>query len=239
MTDELYSLFQNGLAPFALSITREQAEQFQDYMNLLLEWNQKINLTAITEEKEIIVKHFVDSLTVSPFLREQEGHSLADVGTGAGFPGIPLAIIRPDLSITLVDSLNKRILFLETVCHQLGLQSVRPVHGRAEDVGVDPKYREQFDWVTARAVAPMPVLLEYCLPLVRPGGRFLAMKGGKKEEDGSRAADVLGGKLSSVEVFLLRSPDESYERQIFCFDKIRQTSPKYPRKAGTASRKPL
>ncbi len=239
MTEEAYNLFQTSVSPFGVTVTREKAEQFGRYMELLLEWNQKMNLTAITDEKEVIIKHFADSLTILPFVLRSGAKTLADVGTGAGFPGLPLSIFCPDLSVTLVDSLGKRIHFLSAVQQELNLRSLSLLHLRAEDMGIDQHYRERFDLVTARAVAPMPVLLEYCLPLVRQEGYFIAMKGGRKEEDGQKAADILGGKLESKDEFFLQGDEETYQRNVFYFRKFRHTPTKYPRKAGIAAKKPL
>ena len=164
-----------------IKFTEEQLNQFYEYMNLLLEWNEKINLTAITDPNEVILKHFIDSLTINKYIKENS--TLADVGTGAGFPGIPLKILRPDLKITLVDSLNKRINFLNEVINKLNLVNIETVHSRIEDFGKDKKYRESFDFVTARAVANLAVLSEYLLPIAKVGGQCVCMKGSSVEEE--------------------------------------------------------
>ena len=210
-------------------------DKFDRYMALLKDWNTRINLTAITEDEEIRLKHFQDSLSLLPYI---EGGSLVDVGTGAGFPGMPLAIARPDLQVMLVDSLDKRVKFLRCVVEELSLSNVTCIHARAEDIGRDPAYRERFDYATARAVASMPVLLEYCLPLLKTGGRFIAMKGANAaEEIFDRAMDILGGKLIQSDTFCL--PGSDMERCLFVIEKIRQVSPKYPRKAGLPTKQPL
>ena len=182
-----------------IKLSKEQAGMFFNYMNLLLEWNEKINLTAITEEKEVIVKHFVDSLTISKYI--PEGASLIDVGTGAGFPGIPLKIIRDDLKITLLDSLQKRINFLDVVIKELKLKNIETIHARVEEFGKNSKYRESFEVATSRAVANLSTLTEYLLPLVKVGGIAVCMKGSSIEEEletSKKAINVLGGKVSNV-----------------------------------------
>lgn len=209
--------------------------KFYTYMELLKEWNTRINLTAITEDEEIKLKHFQDSLSILPYI---EGGTLVDVGTGAGFPGLPIAIERPDVFVTLVDSLEKRVKFLQCVVETLGLPNVKCVHARAEDFGRDPEYREQFDYAAARAVASMPVLLEYCLPLLKNGGRFLAMKGANaSEEKFDKALDILGGRLIQKDTFTLEHSE--LQRCIFVVEKNRQIPSKYPRKAGLPTKKPL
>jgi len=209
--------------------------KFEQYMRLLQEWNKVMNLTAITEDEEIRVKHFKDSLTILPYIK---GESLVDVGTGAGFPGIPVAIERPDLKVTLVDSLEKRVKFLTCVKDSLNLSNVTCVHARAEDAGRNPIFREQFDCATARAVASMPVLLEYCLPLLKSGGRFIAMKGANADEEKfDGALKALGGKLVEKQSFTLEGTDMM--RCIFVVEKCGNISTKYPRKAGLPGKNPL
>lgn len=209
--------------------------KFDTYMELLKDWNTRINLTAITEDEEIRLKHFQDSLSILPYI---EGGSLVDVGTGAGFPGLPIAIERPDVSVTLVDSLDKRVKFLQCVADTLELKNVTCIHARAEEFGRKPEYREKFDYATARAVASMPVLLEYCLPLLKTGGRFLAMKGANaSEEKFDKALEILGGKLVQQDTFLLENSE--LQRCIFVVEKFRQIPSKYPRKPGTPAKQPL
>ena len=221
-----------------IKFTEEQLNQFHEYMNLLLEWNEKINLTAITDPNEVILKHFIDSLTINKYIKENS--TLADVGTGAGFPGIPLKILRPDLKITLVDSLNKRINFLNEVINKLNLVNIETVHSRIEDFGKDKKYREIFDFVTARAVANLAVLSEYLLPIAKVGGQCVCMKGSSVEEElsnGKNAIKVLGGKIKNIDEFVL--PDSDMSRNVIIIDKIKNTPNKYPRKAGIPVKEPL
>ena len=221
-----------------IKFTEEQLNQFYEYMNLLLEWNEKINLTAITDPSEVILKHFIDSLTINKYIKENS--TLADVGTGAGFPGIPLKILRPDLKITLVDSLNKRINFLNEVINKLNLVNIETVHSRIEDFGKDKKYRESFDFVTARAVANLAVLSEYLLPIAKVGGQCVCMKGSSVEEElsnGKNAIKVLGGNIKNIDEFVL--PDSDMSRNVIIIDKIKNTPNKYPRKAGIPVKEPL
>lgn len=221
-----------------IKFTKEQLTKFYEYMNLLLQWNEKINLTAIIEPKEIILKHFIDSLTINRYLKENS--KLADVGTGAGFPGIPLKIVRPDLKITLVDSLNKRINFLNEVITRLNLKEISTVHSRIEDFGKNKEYREKFDFVTARAVAHLSVLSEYLLPISKVGGKCICMKGSNVEEEldtGKNAIKILGGKINCIDQFEL--PESDIFRNIIVLDKIKNTSAKFPRKAGIPSKEPL
>lgn len=221
-----------------IEFTDEQLKKFYDYMNLLIEWNQKINLTAITEPKEIILKHFIDSLTINKYIQQKS--TLADVGTGAGFPGIPLKILRPDIKVTLVDSLNKRINFLNEVIEKLNLEDIVTVHSRIEDFGKNKSYREKFDYVTARAVANLAVLSEYLIPIAKIGGKCLCMKGSNVEEEitsGKNAINVLGGKLEKVDEFVL--PDSDISRNVIILSKIKNTPARFPRKAGMPSKEPL
>lgn len=222
----------------SLMFTEEQLNQFYKYMNLLIEWNNKINLTAIVKPKEIILKHFIDSLTINSYIDKNQ--VLVDVGTGAGFPGVPIKIYRPDLKVVLVDSLNKRINFLEEVITQLRLEKIETVHSRIEDFGKDNKYRESFDIVTARAVANLSVLSEYLLPLTKVGGKCICMKGSEISEEcdnGKRAIDILGGKILKIDNFQLPSSDIS--RNIIVLRKTNKTPSKYPRKAGVPNKEPL
>lgn len=216
----------------------KQLKQFYDYMNLLLEWNEKINLTAITDPEEVILKHFIDSLTINKYIGENR--TLADVGTGAGFPGIPLKIYRPDLNVVLVDSLNKRINFLNEVIAKLDLKDINTVHSRIEDFGKDKKYRESFDYVTARAVANLTTLSEYLIPISKVDGMCICMKGNDIEEEvnnSKNAINLLGGKIEQIDSFNL--PGSDISRNVIVIDKIRNTPNKYPRKAGVPSKEPL
>lgn len=211
-------------------------EKFYNYMNLLLEWNEKINLTAITEPNEVILKHFIDSATIIKYI--ENNMSIVDVGTGAGFPGIPLNIIKNNAKYTLVDSLNKRINFLNEVIEKVELQNINTVHSRIEDFAKNNK--EKFDVATSRAVASLNVLLEYLLPLVKVGGICICMKGfnAKEEiENASKALEILGGKIEKIEEIIL--PNSDIVRNIIIVRKIKSTPNKYPRKAGTPSKEPI
>lgn len=221
-----------------LSFTEEQLAQFTRYYELLVETNKVMNLTAITEPEEVAVKHMVDSLLA--FEAAMAGKTLVDVGTGAGFPGVPLKIYCPSLKVTLVDSLGKRLRFLEQVISELGLKGIRCEHLRAEDAGRNKKHREQYDYVTARAVARLSVLSEYCLPLAKKGGQFIALKGSRyaeEIEEGEAAVKILGGKIISAEPVKLPGLDDG--RAIIKIAKIKATPAQYPRKAGTPEKQPL
>ena len=229
-------------AEYGVTVDDIAAEQLDCYARLLVEWNEKMNLTAITEPEQIVVKHFVDSLTAVPLLPKKDFVSLIDVGTGAGFPAIPLAIVCKNLQVTLLDSLNKRLLFLQEVCRELGL-SAKTVHARAEDGGKDPALREKFDVATARAVAALPTLLEYCLPFCKVGGVFLAMKGPESDaefEAAKTAVSVLGAKEKAAHSLWLPCVNgEKQERRIFVFEKVKPTPPKYPRPTAKIKKEAL
>ncbi len=221
-----------------IELTEEQLEKFYLYMNILLEWNEKINLTAITNEEEIILKHFVDSLTINKYIEDSK--SLIDVGTGAGFPGIPIKILRQDLKITLLDSLNKRINFLNEVIEKLELKNMECIHGRAEEFGKNKNYREKYDISTSRAVANMSTLSEYLIPFVKIGGKVLAMKGDKAEEEleeAKKAIKLLGGKVENIDNFYL--PNSDIKRSIIIIKKIEKTEMKFPRKPGMPAKEPI
>lgn len=221
-----------------IDITNQQAEKFYLYTNTLLEWNEKINLTAITEKNEIIQKHFIDSLTINKYI--DENASIIDVGTGAGFPGIPLKIIRDDVDVTLLDALNKRINFLNEVIEQNELTNIETIHARAEEAGKNKKLREGFDITTSRAVAPLNILVEYLLPLTKIGGKCICMKGSNAKEEienSKNAINILGGKLENIEE--LELPNSDIKRTIIVIKKEKNTPSKYPRKAGTPSKMPI
>lgn len=235
---QFYKILKEKSNKIKIEITEEQAKKFYEYMNLLLEWNEKMNLTAIKETNDIILKHFVDSITISKYIKDKE--SLIDVGTGAGFPGIPLNIINDKLNYTLIDSLNKRILFLEEVIQKEKLKNIVAIHTRVEEFAKNEKYREKYDIATSRAVAPLNILLEYLLPLVKIGGICICMKGSNIEEemDNSREAlSKLGGKVERVDKINL--PDTDIIRNIIIVKKVRQTPIKYPRKPGIPNKEPL
>lgn len=232
--------FIDTLKESGITLTDKQIKQFGTYFEMLVEWNEKINLTAVTEKEEVYLKHFFDSVTPSFYIDFNENETICDVGAGAGFPSIPLKIVYPHLQITIVDSLNKRIKFLNELAASLDLDKVNFVHDRAETFGKSQQYRESFDLVTARAVARLSVLSELCLPLVKKGGQFVALKGsqGNEElEDAQFAISVLGGEVKTVNEFTL--PLEESMRQIITIDKLRQTPKKYPRKPGTPNKEPL
>lgn len=221
-----------------LEISLSQAENFQAYMELLLEWNEKMNLTAITEPSAILEKHFLDSLTLLLIFPPKQGAKLIDVGTGAGFPGIPLKILRPDLDLTLLDSLNKRLSFLKELCAALKIEAVF-IHKRAEEAGQEKQMRESYDIAVARAVAPLNVLCEYCLPFVKTGGYFVAMKGpGASREllEAMNAIAELGGGKPKTEAFTLPNGEA---RSLLLLPKMRVTPKRYPRHGGTIAKHPL
>ena len=221
-----------------IEITQEQIEKFYKYMNLLIEWNEKINLTAITEPKDVILKHFIDCLTINKYVKTDD--NLIDVGTGAGFPGIPLKIMNKDLKVVLADSLNKRINFLNEVIDELNLEKIETIHARIEELGQNKNYREKFDIVTSRAVANLATLSEYMLPLNRIGGISICMKGSDVEEelkDSRNAIKVFGGKIGKRVQFCL--PKSDIGRNIIIVEKVSNTPSKYPRKAGMPAKMPI
>ena len=228
----------------SVPLSAEEIRAFQIYASMLKEKNKVMNLTAVDDDKGIAMKHFIDSLTLCPYIREEEKKSdktltFADVGTGAGFPGLPVKISCPELSVTLMDSLEKRLKFLNEVITALDLKDCSTVHSRAEDAGRNKKYREKYDIVTARAVAKLSVLAEYCLPLVKVGGVFLAMKSHSDEEENEaqKAIALLGGTIEKTDSFKL--PGTDMERTIIVVRKIRPTPARFPRKAGTPSKTPI
>ena len=236
--EEFNKKMKESLKELNIEISEKQLNQFYNYMNILIEWNKVMNLTNITEPEEIIQKHFVDSLTILKSIKEND--SIIDVGTGAGFPGMPIKIVFPETRITLLDSLNKRIKFLEEVTNKLELKNIETIHGRAEEVAHNKKYREKYDIAIARAVAPLNVLSEYLLPFVKIGGYAICMKGvkGKEEaEEGKNAIKILGGEITNSREFNL--PNTEMARTIIEIEKIKNTEKKYPRKAGTPTKMPL
>ena len=217
-------------------LEERQIENFYKYMNLLLEWNEKMNLTAITEPNEVILKHFIDSLTIANLIEKDQ--KVIDVGTGAGFPGIPLSIVKEE-NITLLDSLNKRIIFLEEVINKLELKNIKAIHARVEEFAKNKKERESYDIAASRAVASLNVLLEYLLPLVKVGGICICMKGSNTEEieEAKNALKILGGEIEKIEKITL--PETDITRNIIIVKKVKQTPLKYPRKPGIPSKEPI
>lgn len=237
---ELKKLLQEGSIELGAQIEEKQIHQLLKYKDILLEWNQKMNLTAIKEEREVIIKHFLDSISCVKIEQLRNNGKLIDVGTGAGFPGIPLKVIFPQLKLTLLDSLNKRINFLKEICLQLQLEEVEFIHGRAEDYGQEKRYRESYDYAVARAVAPLNILVEYCLPFVKVGGYFICQKGKALQEElleAEKAIKVLGGKIVDKKDITL--PFSDITHSILLIEKTKQTSTKYPRKAGLPTKNPI
>lgn len=228
-----------------IDISDEQISKFNTYYEMLIEKNKVMNLTAITEKNEVIVKHFADSISIIPYLKEYDislnsDYSIIDIGTGAGFPGIPLKIMLPEVKFTLLDSLNKRVGFLNEVIKELQLNNIETIHGRAEDFATDNNYREKYDLCVSRAVANLSTLSEYCLPFVKKDGKFISYKAGDSEEEinnSKNAIKILGGKINKVEEFIL--PGSDANRVFVIINKINNTDKKYPRKAGVPSKKPL
>lgn len=235
---KIISILKSQAEKIGVTIEENQAEKFINYMKLLLEWNEKMNLTAITDPNEIVQKHFIDSLTVLPYINENT--KMIDVGTGAGFPAIPLKIANESTQITLLDSLNKRLNFLNEVITKLQLKEIVTVHGRAEETGKNKKYREQYNIAISRAVASLNVLVEYLLPFVKVNGICICMKGNNVEEElknSKKAIEILGGKIEKIEEMTL--PDSDIKRNIIIIRKVKQTPNQYPRKAGTPSKEPI
>lgn len=233
-------MLKNRMDRLQIETNENMLEQFDLFYHLLVEWNKVMNLTGITEYEEVVEKHFADSLSLARFLDLNKIHTVIDVGTGAGFPGIPLKIAFPHLKVVLLDSLNKRINFLNEVIAKLDLREIHTIHGRAEEYARKPEYREQFDLCVSRAVANLSVLSEYCIPYIRIGGIFVPYKSGEIDEEvaaSRKAVDILGGQIDHVEKFQL--PDTDIHRSFVFINKIKSTQKKYPRKAGTPAKEPL
>ncbi len=223
---------------FGIELSGKEQDNFYNYMKLLLDWNEKINLTAITEPKEIITKHFVDSLSITSYINEND--RILDIGTGAGFPGIPIKIVLEKNEITLLDSLNKRINFLNEVIEKLDLKNIQAVHGRAEEFNKIDENRENYDIIVSRAVAKLNVLLEYMLPFVKLNGRCICMKSadiGEELKEAENAIKILGGEIEKIDEIILKNTD--IKRKIIVIKKVNKTPSKYPRKAGTPAKEPI
>lgn len=233
-------IFEEKLSTLGITLNDEQKKQFLTFYNLLVDWNKVMNLTGITEYEEVNEKHFVDSVSIVKAIDIHKVETVIDIGTGAGFPGIPLKIVFPHLNIVLLDSLNKRINFLNTVISELGLKNIRTIHGRAEDFAKQEIYREQFDLCVSRAVANLSTLSEYCIPYVKKGGMFVPYKSGEIDDEvqqAKKAIHILGGKIDKVIKFEL--PGTEIGRSFIKINKIEKTAKKYPRKAGLPTKEPL
>lgn len=242
MKERFRDLMEQGLGEYSIGLSDRQMNQFYEYYQLLLQWNKVMNLTAITELEEVVTKHFVDSLALVKVLDREilDGMKVLDLGTGAGFPGIPIKITFPGVKMVLLDSLNKRIKFLDEVIERLGLEDIRVIHGRAEDYGRDGQYREMFDLCVSRAVANLATLSEYCIPFVKIGGFFIPYKSGNVQEEidqAKGALKLLGGRMEARAEFMLPGSDMS--RMLFKIKKIEGTAKRYPRKAGMPGKEPL
>ena len=236
--EEFSNKLKYNMQKINIEITDKQVEDFYNYMNLLLEWNEKINLTAITEENDIILKHFVDCGTILKYIKDNT--RIIDIGTGAGFPGIPLKILNNSLKITLMDSINKRIIFLNNVIDELKLSNIEAIHARAEELARNKNYREKFDIATSRAVANLSTLSEYMLPFVKKDGIVISMKGANIDEElnnSKKAIKILGGKIEKIDNFNLADTDNL--RNIIILRKKEKTPKEFPRKAGKPSKEPI
>lgn len=233
-------ILERKLEELKIQIDSGQKEQFDIFYSMLVEWNKVMNLTGITEYEEVVLKHFVDSLSIVNILDLNKVHTVIDIGTGAGFPGIPLKIAFPHLKVTLLDSLNKRIKFLNAVIEELRLENIHTIHGRAEDYARQADYREKYDLCVSRAVANLATLSEYCLPYIRVGGIFISYKSGDVDEEldhSKKAIGILGGKMEDVVKFQL--PGSDIGRSLVEISKIKEIGKKYPRKAGLPAKEPL
>ncbi|MBL4938404.1 16S rRNA (guanine(527)-N(7))-methyltransferase RsmG [Clostridium sp. YIM B02515] len=237
---KFFELLNKACANEGLEFDEDKYNKLMQYKDLVIEWNEKINLTAITEEEEFIKKHFIDSIKVFRSSELKNSKKIIDIGTGAGFPGIPIKIINPDIEVVLLDSLNKRVNFLNEVINKLQLKGVTAIHGRAEDFAREKKYREAFDTAVSRAVANMAVLSELCIPYVKVNGHFIALKGPAVDEEikeGLKAVTTLGGVVEKVIEVEVENTDLNHN--LVVVKKVKETPKVYPRKAGTASKKPI
>jgi len=232
--------FENLLKKIDINYNEETIRSFKKYKDLIIEWNKKINITSIDSEEEIYLKHFIDSIIIKKYVIIKKGSKTIDIGTGGGFPGIPLKLIDNDMKITLLDSLNKRIKFLNEVVKELNLEEVECIHARAEELGQDKNYREKYDYGFSRAVASLNVLLEYSLPFIKKNGLFIAFKGSNfKDEiqESKNALNILGGEIIDIKEYSL--PETDISRSMIVVKKIKDIPKKYPRKPGTPNKKPL
>lgn len=237
---EKKSRFDEELENLGITLTERQKDQFDRYYEMLVEWNSVMNLTGITDYDEVNLKHFTDSLTLVRNVDMSSISSLIDIGTGAGFPGMPVKIAFPHIKVVLLDSLNKRIKFLNAVIEELELENIKTLHGRAEDYAKKEEYREKFDICASRAVANLSTLSEYCIPFIKTGGRFISYKSaesGEEIEESKKAIEILGGKIVKTDKFLLANTD--IRRALVVIRKERNTPKKYPRKAGVPAKEPL
>lgn len=233
-------ILKKGIEELGITTNDEMLNNLKIYREILVEWNQVMNLTGIEDEKEVYIKHFLDSISAVKNGYIKDGMSIIDVGTGAGFPGMPLRICLENLKVTLLDSLNKRINFLQEVAKNVGIDDIEYIHGRAEDFGKDEQYREQYDIATARAVAGLPVLMEFCVPFVKVGGYFVCLKGPNANlelEESKAAMEALG--VEFIEKINVDLPDSELNHNILVFKKIKNTPEKYPRKAGKPAKSPI
>ena len=233
-------LLKSSAEKMNITLTDDMLDKFIKYKEMLVEWNEKMNLTAITEDKEVMIKHFADCISILSHVDFNEGDTVIDVGTGAGFPGVPVKIAAPQIKITLLDSLNKRINFLTELSKELNLENVECIHSRAEDGGQNAELREKFDYCVSRAVANLAVLSEYCLPFVKVGGTFVSLKGPDVEaeaKEGEAAVKKLGGKIERIEKIAI--PNSDITHSLVIIKKVAPTPKAYPRKAGTATKNPI
>jgi 16S rRNA (guanine527-N7)-methyltransferase len=238
--EAFHGLRQSSQELLSLNLSSAQLQAFLRYSQELVEWNQRFNLTAITDQEGIEVRHFLDSLTCTIAMGSCMGQRVIDIGTGAGFPGIPLKIVCPQLELTLIEATRKKVEFCEWIVENLGLENVRVIHARAEEIGQEPSHRESYDWALARAVAPLPVLVEYMLPVLKVGGRALAQKGETAHaevHDAEKALTVLGGRVDRV--IPVELPGVVENRFLILIDKLAASPPQYPRRAGVPSKRPL
>lgn len=237
---ECYTLLKNAVEDLGIKFTEDMAIKFEEYYNLLIEWNKKINLTAITDKEDVYKKHFIDSIKAISNSEIKGAKTLIDVGTGAGLPGIPIKIVLPDLEITLLDSLNKRVIFLDECIAKLKLNKISAYHGRAEDFAQDTRFREKFDIVISRAVANLPVLVEICLGFSKIGGYFVALKGPSINDElvgSEKVVKLMGGRVIGVRDVIFENTE--FNHKILTIEKIKHTPKELPRKAGTASKNPI